>query len=75
VISLAAEHVVERLAFDMSVAARPAQEAWRLSAAQALPKISGFVVHLFRRHRPKSGETFAMEVSIFALYPRDACES
>jgi hypothetical protein len=72
VISMA-EHAVERLAFDMSVAVRPAPEAWMWSAAQVLPKIFGHVVHLFHRHRPKSGEPFAMEMSIFALYRPGAC--
>src|ERR1700726_1446087 len=44
------------------------------SVGQALPKILGYVVHLFRRHRPKSGETFAMEMSIFALYRPGVCD-
>jgi len=60
--------VAKRLAFDTSVAAEPAPEASMWSAAQALPKISEYAVHLFRRHRPRSVETFAMEMSIFALY-------
>src|SRR2546430_2191718 len=59
---------VDRSIVAMSIFA-PAVLMW--SVAQALPKIYGYAVHLFRRHRPKSVETFAVEMSFFALCPRD----
>src|SRR5438093_1111937 len=43
------------------------------SAARALPGIYGSVVHRFRPARAKADETFAMEMSIFALDRLGGC--
>ncbi|MDP9185840.1 MAG: hypothetical protein M3O72_00600, partial [Verrucomicrobiota bacterium] len=72
-ISMAEERVAKPLAFDTWVAAQPAPAVLMWSAARALPGICGSVLHLFRPARAQAGETFAREMSIFALCCPDAC--
>jgi hypothetical protein len=75
VISTVAKHAVEPLAFGKSVVARPAPEVLMWSVAPALPEIFGCGLHPCPPIRSQLDAPFAMEMSIFALYPRDACDS
>ena len=70
----AAARAEARQVFDKSVAAQPAVEVWQLSVVRVLLKIFESALRQSCPTPVQLVEIVAMEVSIFAMYPRDVCD-